>query len=151
MDGSETWNYESNYHRGYIQAPDLIKSNDYRSRIICDGNYIILTNYGYMTDNSQPTVTGYCDVTNVYPNNNWIYVSIPNITSLEGLKQHFTENPLTIQYQLAAESVKTVDLSIVDQDGSDAELSTFNDITHVTLSSERLIPEAELEVATKAE
>ena len=52
---------------------------------------------------------------------------------------------------LAQEVVKTVDLSVVDQDGNDTELSTFNDITHVTLSSEGLIPETELEVATKNE
>ena len=50
---------------------------------------------------------------------------------------------------LTKEVVKTVDLSVVDQDGNDAKLSTFNDITHVTLSSEGLIPEAELEVAEK--
>lgn len=52
---------------------------------------------------------------------------------------------------LAQEVVKTVDLSVVNQDGNDTNLSTFNDITHVTLSSEGLIPEAELEVATKNE
>ena len=52
---------------------------------------------------------------------------------------------------LSQEVVKTVDLLTVDQDGNDAKLSTFNDITHVTLSSEGLIPEAELEVATKNE
>jgi hypothetical protein len=52
---------------------------------------------------------------------------------------------------LAQEVVKTVDLSVVDQDGNDTNLSTFDDITHVTLSSEGLIPEAELEVATKNE
>lgn len=52
---------------------------------------------------------------------------------------------------LSQEVVKTVDLSVVDQDVNDTKLSTFNDITHVTLSSEGLIPEAELEVATKNE
>ena len=52
---------------------------------------------------------------------------------------------------LSQEVVKTVDLSVVDQDGNSTKLSTFNDITHVTLSSEGLIPEAELEVATKNE
>ena len=50
---------------------------------------------------------------------------------------------------LAQEVVKTVDLSVVNQDGNDTKLSTFDDITHVILSSEGLIPEAELEVATK--
>lgn len=52
---------------------------------------------------------------------------------------------------LAQTVVKTVDLSVVDQDGNDTKLSTFDDITHVTLSSEGLIPEAELKVATKNE
>ena len=52
---------------------------------------------------------------------------------------------------LSQEIVKTVDLSVVDQDGNNTELKTFDDITHVTLSSEGLIPEAELEVATKNE
>ena len=52
---------------------------------------------------------------------------------------------------LSQEMVKTVDLSVINQDGNNTKLSTFNDITHVTLSSEGLIPEAELEVATKNE
>ena len=64
-------------------------------------------------------------------------------------KQYLSENPITVQYYLTTESIKTVDLSVVDQDGNSTKLSTFNDITHVTLSSEALIPEAELEVATK--
>ena len=52
---------------------------------------------------------------------------------------------------LSQEVVKTVDLSVVNQDGNNTKLSTFNDITHVTLSSEGLIPEAEMTVTTKNE
>ena len=52
---------------------------------------------------------------------------------------------------LSQEVVKTVDISTVDQDGNNTKLKTFNDISHVTLSSEGLIPEAELKVATKNE
>ena len=69
----------------------------------------------------------------------------------ESLKQKLNENPLTIRYTLDTPIVKTVDLSIVNQDGNDTKLSTFDDITYITLSSEGLIPEAELEVATKNE
>ena len=50
---------------------------------------------------------------------------------------------------LAQEVVKTVDLSILDQDGNKTKLKTFDDITHVSLSSEGLIPEAEMTVVTK--
>ena len=78
-------------------------------------------------------------------------ISITKATSVNELRNYLSQNPITVQYQLATESVKTVDLSVADQDGNDTKLSTFNDITHVTLSSEGLIPEAELEVATKNE
>ena len=50
---------------------------------------------------------------------------------------------------LSQEVIKTVDLSTLDQDGKETELKTFNDITYVSLSSEGLIPEAEMTVATK--
>ena len=50
---------------------------------------------------------------------------------------------------LSQEITESIDISVVDQDGNDTKLRSFNDITHVTLSSEGLIPEAELEVATK--
>ena len=72
-------------------------------------------------------------------------------TVKQKFKAYLQQNPITVQYNIATESIKTVDLSVVDQDGNDTELSTFDDLTHVTLSSEGLIPEAELEVATKNE
>ena len=58
---------------------------------------------------------------------------------------------MILRYALKEKTVKTVDLSTVNQDGNNTKLSTFNDITYVTLSSEGLIPEVELEVATKNE
>jgi hypothetical protein len=54
-----------------------------------------------------------------------------------------------IQYQFATESVKTVDLSTLNQNSKKTELSTFDDITHVTVSSEGLAPKGEITVATK--
>ena len=70
-------------------------------------------------------------------------------TNKEGLKSWVQQNPLTIQYELATESIKTVDLSTLEQDGNKTELKTFDDITNVSLSSEGLIPEAEMTVVTK--
>ena len=83
--------------------------------------------------------------------NIWIFINKDKLTSnsVGAVRTYFESNPLTVQYQLATESIKTVDLSTVNQDGNNTKLSTFNDITHVTLSSEGLIPEAELEVAEK--
>ena len=69
--------------------------------------------------------------------------------SLNGCKQWLAKNPITIQYQLATESIKTVDLTTVDQDGQPTKLKTFNDITHVEIKADNLIPSVDLEVATK--
>ena len=75
---------------------------------------------------------------------------LSEITNI-GLRSWLQSNPVTVVYPLAAESVKTADLSVVNQGGNNTKLSTFNDITHVTLSSEGLIPEAEMKVAMKNE
>ena len=40
-----------------------------------------------------------------------------NVQSIAEFKNWLTQNPLTIQYKLAKESVKTVDLNITNQDG----------------------------------
>ena len=72
------------------------------------------------------------------------------LTSLDlnSFKIWLAQNPLTIQYKLATESVKTVDLTVVDQDNQPTELGTFENVTHVSLEAENLIPEVEMEVAT---
>ena len=66
-------------------------------------------------------------------------------------KKLIDDNEIEILYAATEKVIKTVDLSVIDQDGNGTKLSTFDDLTHVTLSSEGLIPGAELEVATKNE
>jgi acyl CoA:acetate/3-ketoacid CoA transferase beta subunit len=94
--------------------------------------------------------------------------------TVEDLRAYLKANPTTICYPML-EVVKTVDLSVVDQTGNvllitenrkyiitengdyiqvgtkykETELSTFDDITHVTVSSEGLVPTGEITVATK--
>ena len=72
-----------------------------------------------------------------------------NEPSFKGMKEFLSTNPITIQYQLATESIKTVDLTTVDQDGQPTKLKTFNDITYVEIKADNLIPSVDLEVATK--
>ena len=50
---------------------------------------------------------------------------------------------------LAQEVVKTVDLTVVNQDNQPTQLGTFENVTHVSLEAENLIPEVEMEVATR--
>ena len=73
--------------------------------------------------------------------------------TVDGFKQWLSQNPITIQYQLATESIKTVDLKVVDQDGNPVkQLSAFDETTHIVSSSasdNSLIAIAEVEVPTK--
>ena len=99
-----------------------------------------------------------------------------NGATVEDLKAYLKANPTTVQYPIS-KSVETVDLSVVDQAGNvllitengeyiitengyyikvgtkykekETVLSTFDDITHVTVSSEGLVPTGEITVATK--
>ena len=68
---------------------------------------------------------------------------------VNGFKEYLQQNPITIQYELVTPTVKTVDLTTVDQDGQPTKLKTFNDITHVEINADNLIPSVDVEVATK--
>ena len=67
---------------------------------------------------------------------------------INGLRQYLSENPLTFITK-NEKTVKTVDLTVVDQDNQPTKLGTFENITHVALESTGLIPEVEMEVATR--
>ena len=65
-----------------------------------------------------------------------------------GVAKYLSNVGATIVYELAQEVNKTVDLSVVDQDSNPTKLGTFENITHVSLESEGLIPTLEIEVGT---
>ena len=61
----------------------------------------------------------------------------------ENIKKYLQQNPITVQYQLATEVIKTVDFSIVDQDGNTIEsIKPFTN-GHIITSSATLNPELE--------
>ena len=64
-------------------------------------------------------------------------------------KKYLQQNPIIVQYELATPTIKTVDLTTVDQNNQPTQLGTFENITHVSLESAGLIPEVEMEVATR--
>ncbi len=70
---------------------------------------------------------------------------------VNGVKQYLQSNPITIQYELINKSVKTVDLSVVDQDGNTIpKIKSYEDVTHleVTVPKQSLLPNVSAEVAT---
>lgn len=70
--------------------------------------------------------------------------------NVEGFKQWLQSNPITVQYQLKTPTIKTVDLSILDQNENKvSSISSFNDTTHIMASSETIPPIFEGYLATK--
>ena len=66
------------------------------------------------------------------------------------LSEYLSQNPLTLCYIPTTSTVKTVDLSILDQNENKvSSISSFNDTTHITASSETIPPIFEGYLATK--
>ena len=72
------------------------------------------------------------------------------VTDLATFKQYLSQNPITVQYELTTPTTKTVDLSVINQDGNETKLRTFDETTHVLLNSEGVpMSKASLTVRTK--
>ena len=70
-----------------------------------------------------------------------VYINIDGITTKEEMKNYFANNNVKIQYQLTTESVKTVDLSVVDQDGKTLEqIKPIEGTMHLNTSGETVKP-----------
>ncbi|MDD6761634.1 MAG: hypothetical protein PUD99_09480 [Turicibacter sp.] len=65
-----------------------------------------------------------------------------------GFNAYLNQNPIKMIIP-KQKSIKTVDLTTVDQDNQPTQLGTFENITHVSLEAENLIPTVEMEVATR--
>lgn len=123
LDGSENWKLSSN---GYFWLDNRTKFNAKTSAPLCDK----LISTGGNANYPQVPLFG-------------------NLTTVDEFKTWLSENNVKMQYQLETESVKTVDLTVVDQDNQPTQLGTFENVTHVSLVAENLIPEVEMEVATR--
>jgi hypothetical protein len=79
----------------------------------------------------------------------YLFLSNTKASTVSELRTYLSSNVITLQYPISNESIKTVDLSTLNQNSKETELSTFDDITHVIVSSEELVPTGEITVATK--
>ena len=149
LDGSEDEEWSVDSPKGttnrYLLLVDNLKDvYKYSDSINCDKWRVFIPVQGETENQEGIYINGWVDKIHI-----GVDVSRLSENSLSGFKQWLSDNPLTVQFLLDKEVIKTVDLSVVNQDRNNTELSTFNGNTHVTLSSEGVIPEAELEVATK--
>ena len=79
-----------------------------------------------------------------------ITISSSIATTVEQFRTYLNETPFTVYYQSSENSIKTVDLTITDQDNKTiSTLNTFNDTTHFTVQGEegKLQPTVSMEIA----
>ena len=130
----------------YIQVDDIKRFLDYTDKIACD-KLPVIPAYQEL-ENVENGISGFSN-SGSYLGQNWLYVKINNSVNTDEVKEWLTQKPITVQYQLAQESIKTVDLTCVNQDNQPTQLGTFKNVTNVSLEAENLIPEVEMEVATR--
>ena len=150
LDGSEGW-----WHYKNVETMEntFCLSNTIVSNIL--GNGVVISN-SYSNRWWYEMVSLNPDKTIGNANNKAVYIIDKSCSTLEEFtnylqQQYINGNPVIIQYPLSENSIKTVGLSILDQDGATVEkLNTFKDITHVSCSVDKgsIYPYVEMEVAT---
>lgn len=155
LDGSEdeTWNNTLSNHyvdqetkamclpKSFIELPAV---NAGKTNIMVNDFKVLNTGY----TNGQ----GY-DVMAISTNDTWhIQFVKQGVKTVEKWREFLQSNPIKIKYPLTTESVKTVDLTIVDQDGKTInKLNSFNGTTHVStdVAENSAYPMVSLEVASE--
>lgn len=146
LDGNEDWTINSEFE------------NTIRFRSLTPfSNHINTFDGGLICNNFESKDLGR-DNRGVQIFNNRLYISF-NRTELQtldnnGVKQWLASSPTIINYQLATPTVKTVDLTILDQNGQNVkQLMSFNGGTHFTTSSQEgsLLPTLSVDVVTDLE
>lgn len=139
LNGSEYWEYVNQTFRTDI-IKDKVSSQTDTTKI-----YVICDRYG---SRSYASLWDTGEFISLHTNKQLV-IRDENFTSSDKWKEHLSQNPITIQYKLETESVKTVDLTITDQGGATIpKLKTFDKITHVNVSTTDILPGVEMEVAT---
>ena len=143
LDGSEDWTAER--HRFALCGIDGFFPN--RWNLLMSDKY---ASYAHL--NSETQYDSYIMGNGWLPGFQLRDVALfPNPQNqLSEFKEYLSQNPITVYYQTIESTVKTVDLSILDQNENKVSaISSFNDTTHITASSETIPPIFEGYLATK--
>ena len=116
IDGSEDWNqYNGHNVEGYKSFITTITglNNSYTgANAFISGDFKMESWLGYLNGTTEEMVW------NHGPNKIGIRVKNESASNEEELKTFLASNPITFQYELATESIKTVELNVVNQDGN---------------------------------
>ena len=149
-DGSD----DENWDVAYINVDGLI---GIATNIPSDMKYLGANRIdGFINDRLKQAVSENMSIYSGY--GGWrmfaIYMDSSTFDSAQKIKQWLSQNPITVQYELDTESIKTVDLTIHDKDHQKVErLTSFEGGTHFTTTSQdgSLLPTLTVDVVTDLE
>lgn len=136
LDGSENWIKPSNQPTNTVRflLTDFPNNRDTK----------IKSNFKVKKNAMNDEIGIWCDV-------NTVLNLDTSVDTVDSLKVFLSKNPIKLQYSLATESVKAVDLDVVDQDGNTIpKIKSYKDVTHleITVPKQSLLPHISAEVAT---
>ena len=142
LNGSEDWIYRGgNTYYAYM-------INDFFDHPNADGisSHFTFIKGGASNSQSEESICSASTQTTLS-----LFTNNPQLSTIEQLKSYLASNPIVIQYQLATESIKTVDLSIQDQNGNTLrKIKPIEGTMHITASGTPINPTASLEVPVEA-
>lgn len=113
LNGSEAWQKQTdnNKIRYYTPRHDMAKMTDYRLTMMCASLPITTAS---ITTAGEFGVTGYRDFAEVYPEQNWIYITkADQFDTVDDLKVWLAAHPLTVLYKLAVPTIEDVSIPIL--------------------------------------
>ena len=144
LDGSEKWLFNASYL--YAELP----LNDYSGLAdnICINNrlpqILIYGNESSLNDNRHGLMISKSKLIRIR------MADAQSGQTIDGIKQYLSQNPLTVQYPLATESIKTVDLTCKDQNGETTLFMPIEGTTHLETSGQPIKPQMEVEIPVEA-
>ena len=140
LDGSENW-----------RAEPFTVGTDQLLRFCLEGVSNCKRNAKALCDKEKVMEFDHANEDYVRATTNLIWIYRKDLTTtVEDLKQQLQANPYTIQYQLATESVKTVDLTTVNENGESVSFLPLEGTMNVHSSGEIIQPTFDMSVPVEA-
>ena len=142
LDGSENWGtLKQGRYCIKNTLNNINRPTTYRVNFKCDKLKPITSNEEY---------SGTLGIT-LYELTNYDFIVRSDIQTIEEFKQWLSNNPTTVQYQLKTEFVKTVDLTVTDQDGKvESIIRPIEGTLHLSTSGETIKPSFSGEIPVEA-
>jgi len=108
LNGSESWGMNVTSHNGYVSMNSVKRVSDYKLSMVSSYLPVERQARDRSTSEMPSWVSAYYN-NSVSVGQNWIYVHIDGITTVDDLKAYLANKPLAVVYELASPTTETAD------------------------------------------